>query len=584
MLDEVRPHLTPALQERVEQVSVSLLKLAQDYRQERNAVQEDRARQEQELQHLRAQGQLLLQDRNHAQRERDLFRALLKSDEVPSVRTFLDQVLGALVSLTDAQKGIFLLFARPGEIRGKPIEVVTRGCSEDDIAVVWEQLELSQGIVRRALSTRAPVYTEEALRDSRFAEQASVRLLRLKTVLCAPLLNQEGKGLGVLYLENRTRSNAIPESDRVLIELVMDHVSRWVSRQMLVHLASESVDHTTQHRERYGFREIVGRSEALAEVLRLITLSLDLNSMAPVLITGEVGTGKELVARALHFNSRRARGPFVTVHCNRPGELPLEGQLFGFARGAFPSAERNQGGRVEEAHNGTLFLDQVESLSLQCQERLVALLRDGRVTRMGETTSRPVEVRVITASHADLRAAIAAGTFREDLFMRLDVFRIPIPPLRERRDDIPLLSEHSLLSIGQNIDRVFALNPDAFQWLQEQPLQGNVRELQTLLGRAAMQSSDGMISSALLGNVTQPPPPIKSHSGKSLPNWKEATATFQRQLLADTLGRTDRNLQEAADLLGISRQHLSRLMHELDLDAHRPAHRGRKPRRENGTR
>lgn len=579
-METLRQHAPAELQDRLEQVLASSFALAQEYRQERNVAVEARRHAEADLEELRRQAPQVVYERDHAMRERDLFRALLKSDEVVSVRNFLDQVLGALVSLTDAQKGILMLFSLPGEVRGKPIEVVTRGCSEDDLAVVWEQLELSQGIVRRALSTRSPVYTEEAVRDSRFADQASVRLLRLKTVLCAPLLNREGKGLGVLYLENRSRAGAFPEPDRVLIELVMDHVSRWLSRQMLVHLASESVDHTTSHRERYGFRELVGRSEALAEVLRLITLSLDLNSMAPVLITGEPGTGKELVARALHFNSRRARGPFVAIHCDKPMEVPLEAVLFGYVRGSFQGAERTTAGKLEEAHGGTLLLDGIEHLSLPAQERLIQFLRDGRLQRVGELSPRSSEVRFIASTQVDLKALIKSGKFREDLFIRLDVFRIPIPPLRERRDDIPLLAEQALIQVSHNADRTFTFEPDAYAWLQEQELKTNGLELQSLVGRAAMQSSDGSIGAALLQSVTQPTTPLKAAGGKTLPTWKEATSNFQRQLLADALQRTHRNLQEAAEILGISRQHLSRLMHELDLDDHRPAHRGRKPRRD----
>ncbi|MFM7201146.1 MAG: sigma 54-interacting transcriptional regulator [Myxococcota bacterium] len=582
LLESMNPQLSAEQNERLENVLNSAFTLAQGYRAERNEVLESRRKLEAEVVQLKGQHQAVVHEREYARRERDLFRALLKSDEVPSVKNYLSQVLGALVSLTDAEKGIFILFSRPGEVRGQPVEVVTKGCEEEDIAVVWEQLELSQGIVRRALSTRSAVYTEEAIRDARFADHASVRLLRLKTVLCAPLLNREGKGLGVLYLEHRKRANAFPEQDRLLIELVMNHVSRWVSRQMLVSLASESVDHTTQHRERYGFREVVGRSEALAEVLRLITLSLDLNASTPVLISGETGTGKSVVARALHFNSRRARGPFVLFQSGQPGELLEEALLFGCSRGAVPGADRNRIGKVEEANGGTLMLKDVEKLSLEAQLRLVSLLRDGTAARVGESSGRPLDVRMIATTTADLRDCIASGSFREELFVRLDVFRIGIPPLRDRKDDIPLLAEHTLLNLGVNVDRSFTLSPEASTWLQAHPLAGNVKELQGLLARASMHAPDGTISASLLASMERRSTPLPTAEGREFPTWKEATNNFQRQLLAEALQRTDRNLQEAADMLDISRQHLSRLLHELDLNEHRPAHRGRKPRREHG--
>lgn len=578
LLQAVRPALAPELNERLERLLDTWIALAQGYRKERNDLQDQRRHLEVERDGLLAERQQLERASHHAGRERDLFRTLLMSDEVPSVRAFLNQVLGALIALTGAEKGVFILFSSPGEVRGKPIEVVSRDCDDEDVQTVWEQLELSQGIVRRALSTRAIVYTEEALNDNRFSTQASVKLLQLKTVLCAPLLNTEGKGLGVVYLEHRHRANAFPESDRTLIELVMRHVSRWVDRQLLVQMASGSVDHTSTHRERYGFREIVGRSEGLAEVLRRITLSLDLNSLSPLLITGPDGTGKGLVARALHFNSRRARGPFIVFDCDADDdEQFIEGALFGFAKGAYEGADRNQAGRVEEANGGTLYLREVGALPLAAQDRLVTLLRDRETQRMGETTSRPVDVRVLASSREDLRELIRQQEFRDELFFRLDVYQIKIPPLRERPEDIPLLAEQLIRQLARETGRAIRLSPEAIAWLQELELLENVQELERRLRHAVMLSSDGEITPALLLTPDRPSLP-KALTRGALPTWKDATLAFQRQLLADALSRTNRNLQEAAEQLGISRQHLSRLLHELDLNDHRPLHRGRKPR------
>jgi len=578
LLEKMRDYLPQTLSQELEAEVQSLVQVSREYRSARNQALEANTRLLQERERLEGECVRYRAERNRAELECDLFRELLRSEEQPAIRPYLSGVLDALIALSRAEKGIMMVFAAAGEVRGEPLEMLARNCDEEDIAIVREQLELSQGIVRRAISTGAVVYTEEAITDARFQQHASVRLLRLRTVLCAPLLDSDDKALGILYLEHRSRMDAFPPRDREMIELVAQHVACWSKRQMIVSRTTESLDHTTVYRKHYGFREIIGKSKGLAEVLRLMTLSLDLNSTAPVLISGEAGTGKSLIARALHFNSPRARGPFVIVNCaSDEGEL-LEQRLFGQVKGAFNGANKNQPGKLESAEGGTLYLSEVAALSLEGQGRLLKVLLERETSRLGEERGRKVDVRIIVATRKDLRELIKLEKFREDLLFRLDVFPIQLPPLRERPGDIAMLAEHFVATRSQQDGRELVLSTDALAFLQQCELPGNVQELDGRLRQAIMHSTDGVITAAILSEETHQENWADDQKERRLPKWKEATAAFQRQLVVEALRRTDRNLVAAAEMLGISRQHLSRLLHELDLNEYRPAHRGRKRR------
>jgi PAS domain S-box-containing protein len=326
------------------------------------------------------------------------------------------------------------------------------------------------------------------------------------------------------------------------------------------------------------FEGMVGRSHAMERVFGLIDHLRD--SDATVLITGESGTGKELVARAVHARSNRANRPFVAVNCGALPEQLLESELFGHARGAFTGATRDKPGRFEVAQDGTIFLDEVGDLPQPLQVKLLRVLQERTFERLGENDSRPFRARVLAATNIDLTRAIARRTFRDDLFYRLNVVRIHIPPLRERRDDLELLITYLLQSIGRQRSRSLRLSPDAMRTLMAYDWPGNVRQLENALEYAnAVCDGQTIHAEDLPPELTTGPSPRPGQPSapppETLPSALPASPTAaspaplgpypdRSQILA-ALETTHHRRADAARLLGISRTTLWRRMREFDL-------------------
>src|SRR5262245_39894856 len=232
--------------------------------------------------------------------------------------------------------------------------------------------------------------------------------------------------------------------------------------------------------EKYSFQNIIGKGKAMQNVFQMIRQVA--SSHANVLIEGESGTGKELVARALHYKSARAQRSFVAINCSALPETLLESELFGYVKGAFTDAKATKKGLFEVADGGTLFLDEISSMTLGLQAKLLRVLQDGEIRPLGHTMSHKVDVRIISASNKDLESAVEEGTFREDLFYRLNVIAISLPPLRKRREDIPLLAQHFLNHYSQlNNKNIRRFDPTAMSYLLNAPWRGNVRELENAI-------------------------------------------------------------------------------------------------------
>ena len=324
-------------------------------------------------------------------------------------------------------------------------------------------------------------------------------------------------------------------------------------------LALENQSLKRQLRDKYELANAVGRSEAMLQVFK--TAARVAATSATVLIHGESGTGKELVARALHAASPRAAGPFVPVDCGAIAEGVLESELFGHARGAFTGAQASRRGLFEEASGGTIFLDEIGDVGPNLQARLLRVLQEGTVRPVGTNEARPVDARVVAATNKDLELEVRAGKFREDLFYRLAVVTIRIPPLRVRREDIALLAEHFAAKHGSGSG---SISPAARDLLVAYSWPGNVRELENVIARALALNDGGPILPQdlpeKLRTMGAPGPVGVNLAHGERPTLSELEKRYAAQVLVESGG----NKTRAAEVLGIDRKTLYRLIGERD--------------------
>jgi two-component system response regulator AtoC len=318
--------------------------------------------------------------------------------------------------------------------------------------------------------------------------------------------------------------------------------------------------------QKYSFNNIVARSEAMAQVFDLVRRVSD--HKTTVLITGESGTGKELIAKAVHSSSPRASGPMVAINCGGIPENLLESELFGYKKGAFTDAVKDKPGRFEEADGGTLFLDEIGELPLSLQVKLLRVLQDEKIAPLGGVSSRKIDVRVIAATARDLKKEVDAGRFREDLFYRINVLTIHLPPLRERRGDIPLLFGYFIDLFNAKLKKnVQGLSSKSLPMLMAYPWPGNVRELENVTERAVLLAKGRWITpDDLPPNVTSGeglPPSLEPLQTLSI---KKASKTLERDLIRRALDLTKGNRSQAARILEVSRPMLLSKIKEYDLE------------------
>jgi len=300
-----------------------------------------------------------------------------------------------------------------------------------------------------------------------------------------------------------------------------------------------------EEERRFNFKEIVGQSSAMKRVLEMVKKVAPLPTT--VLITGESGTGKELIARALHQNSPRREKPFVVANCVAFSPSILESELFGHEKGAFTGADSRRIGRFEIAHGGTLFLDEIGEINIATQAKLLRVVQEKEFERVGSSTSIKVEVRLIAATNKDLEKEVKEGRFREDLFYRLNVFHIDIPPLRERKEDIPRLVQHFITKYNQVLNkRITAISSEGVSLLMDYSFPGNVRELENIIERATIMCNSNTIEKELLFFLEQKNASPKAGTLKEM----------EREMIKKTLLQNNGNRTRTAQHLGMSRRNL----------------------------
>ncbi len=305
-------------------------------------------------------------------------------------------------------------------------------------------------------------------------------------------------------------------------------------------------------KELYGLENVVARSPKMQALLDQVARVAETD--ATICLSGETGTGKEVIARVIHCNSRRARGPFIGVNCGAIPEGLFESELFGHVKGAFTGAQHAKRGLVQSAQGGTLFLDEIAEMPLTLQVKLLRAIQEREVLEVGAERPSKVDVRFITSTNKDLSAAVRAGTFREDLYYRIQVFPITMPPLRERRDDIPFLAQHFLQQSARRMQKeIRGFLPEAMQKLMLHSWPGNIRELENVVEKAVVLSSQDMITPDLLPSVTQ-------ESTSQVKPLTEARDEFEQNYLKAVLQLTGGNISRAAQMAGRYRADFYKLL------------------------
>ncbi len=321
-------------------------------------------------------------------------------------------------------------------------------------------------------------------------------------------------------------------------------------------LKVENIYYREEEEKRFNFEEIIGKSKAINGVLEMIKNVS--STPATVLITGESGTGKELIARAIHKNSLRRESPFVVVNCAAFSLNLLESELFGHEKGAFTGAISQRIGRFEMAQGGTIFLDEIGEIDLSIQTKLLRVLQEKEFERVGSSKSIKVDARILAATNKDLKKEVKEGRFREDLFYRINVFNIEAPPLRERKEDIPLLVEHFIKKYNRILNRkVKGVSVEAINLLLDYDFPGNIRELENIIERSIIMAKSEIIDESYFGFIREPEEKTKKEG-----NLQEA----EKELIIKYLIQNKGNRTKTAELLGISRRNLQNKIKQYQLD------------------
>lgn len=429
-----------------------------------------------------------------------------------------------------------------------------------------------RGIAGWVLKNEQPLLVPDVAQDPRFYAAVDKQTkARTRELLCAPLRTRSGT-IGVVQLRNKLRE-CFTQEDLTFLQALSGSIAIAIenarlyqqTRQSEARLKQEVATLQREIAQTRHFAEILGNSAAIRRVCSLMESALP--SSITVLLQGETGTGKELVARAIHQNGPRKERPFVTVNCGAFQDALLESELFGHRKGAFTDAVADKVGLFEVADGGTIFLDEISEMSAALQVKLLRVLQEGEIRRVGDTQLRHVDVRIISATNQDLIQAVRHKRFREDLHYRLNVLDIPIPPLRERREDIPLLVAHLIGRSKKSQDKsIRGIDQEALELLVHYPWPGNVRELENVIERAVALATSGKTLTAMYF-----PSHIADQQALRIPlppgtgTLRQARAAFEREYIAEMPRQHQGNAVQTAKVLGISRQMLQKKIKDYGL-------------------
>ena len=460
------------------------------------------------------------------------------------------QLLGSIFDLVPAERGAILLFEHAEEFSS---------------AVAWDRVrgpnhpvQVSRTIVQRVVRERVGLVVNDIFDDEGLRAVQTVTELRIRSVLCVPLIAAD-RVLGAIYLDSQHRSDQFDDSRLQVMTAIAG----------IAGLALGNVRYMEKLRkENEGLRaeinlehNMVGGSQAMRKVFELVRRVAPTEST--VLIEGESGTGKELVARAIHRNSPRAERPFVAINCAAIPDTLLESELFGHEKGAFTGASALKKGKLELADGGTLFLDEIGELASGLQAKLLRILQEREFERVGSTHPIKLDIRVIAATNKSLAEAVKTGTFRKDLYHRLNVVTLTMPALRDRREDIPALTEHFIVKASRKCKmRPKLLSAEARACLMNYDWPGNIRELENAVERALVLGSSNTI---LPDDLPEAVIETGSSASPCKAHYHAAITDFKKQLVREAFREAKGNYLDAAKALGMHPNSLLRLIRNLDL-------------------
>jgi transcriptional regulator with GAF, ATPase, and Fis domain len=476
----------------------------------------------------------------------DFSRVLMSKTELPQL---LDSLVDMAVEVAGADKG-FLIMMDGDRPRVQAARNIQRKAIEDPVE------QLSDSVIQRVVKTRAPLIVSDALKDTNFRNAESVLHLKLCSLMAVPLLD-EGKLLGLLYVGNDRVISLFDDRHLEIFTIFAAQASMILAKALLLDKFKTEYEEIVGTVSGKAYGQMVGNCDAMQEIYRKIGRVATVD--VPVLVTGETGTGKELVAREIHERSNRKSGAFIAINCGAIPENLMESEMFGHVRGAFTGAVGAKPGKFHAAHGGTIFLDEIGELPVNLQVKLLRVLQDKQVLRVGSTKPDKVDSRVLAATNRDLEEEMKVGRFREDLFYRLNVVTIHLPPLKERGDDIVLIAKYIFHKLRSEIGgTATGFSPGALKAISMYPWPGNVRQLENKIKKAMVMCEGTRIGADDLELGVDEIEPI-------LP-LTVAKEEFQKRYILDALRRNAGNRTKTAEELGVDPRTIFRYL-EKEPDA-----------------
>ncbi|MGE3063414.1 MAG: sigma 54-interacting transcriptional regulator [bacterium] len=487
-----------------------------------------------------------------------ILRSLYQASEViNSIRDYgelLEKIMDIAINTVDAERGFLMIT----DERTQEMKVeVARNLRKENII---NSKEISMTSVYNALQTGEAVRTSDAMSDPRFTENQSVALYNLHSIIVVPLKRID-RTIGVIYLDTQTMKKIFDEDALEFMNAFANLAVLSIENAKLTNsLAIENKTLKNEISSMFHFEDIIGVSKQMRHVTEL--LEKISNTDVPVLLHGESGTGKGLIARAIHHNSSRKDKKFITQYCGALPETLLESELFGYKKGSFTGAMSDKVGLFEAADGGTFFLDEVGDLSLTIQTKLLRVLQEHKIRRIGDTEDRDVDVRIISATNRVLEDEVKKGTFREDLYYRLKVIKIDIPPLRARKDDVPILVKYLLNKLNTKSKAVDGVSSEAMSVLMQYDWPGNIRELENMMQHAIVMSQNELIT------VDDLPPEISNKNIIRREVFSKKLKDVEREHIINVLKENEYSRKKTSDVLGISLRTLQYKLKEYNIVKH----------------